>query len=76
MLQTQGGGNCANALTGAARLGLQPVMVTKIGDDNLGDAMLQVSLHNTLLPLSGITERIACNELSLPVIATLLCELW
>lgn len=40
-LKVQGGGNCANALTGAARLGLQPVIVTRIGDDSLGDNMLQ-----------------------------------
>lgn len=28
--QTQGGGNCANALTAAARLGLAPTIVTKV----------------------------------------------
>ncbi|KAI8465093.1 MAG: PfkB-type carbohydrate kinase [Monoraphidium minutum] len=39
-LETQGGGNCANALTAAARLGLSPTIVTKIGDDGLGDGML------------------------------------
>lgn len=31
-LETQGGGNCANALTAAARLGLSPVIVTKVGE--------------------------------------------
>lgn len=40
--QPQGGGNCANALTGAARLGLRPTLITKIGDDNLGDALIKV----------------------------------
>lgn len=29
-LQVQGGGNCANALTAAARLGLKPTIVTKV----------------------------------------------
>ena len=38
--QTQGGGNCANALTAAARLGLAPALVTKIGGDALGDQIL------------------------------------
>jgi hypothetical protein len=31
VLQVQGGGNCANALTAAARLGLSPTIVTKVG---------------------------------------------
>ncbi|GFR48228.1 hypothetical protein Agub_g10089, partial [Astrephomene gubernaculifera] len=39
-LETQGGGNCANALTAAARLGLAPVLVSKIGGDGLGDAII------------------------------------
>ncbi|GLC72810.1 hypothetical protein PLESTF_001295700 [Pleodorina starrii] len=39
-LETQGGGNCANALTAAARLGLAPTLVTKIGGDGLGDGIL------------------------------------
>jgi len=30
---TVGGGNCANTLVGASRLGLQAAMVTKLGDD-------------------------------------------
>jgi hypothetical protein len=30
-LEVQGGGNCANALTAAARLGLSPTIVTKVG---------------------------------------------
>lgn len=29
-LETQGGGNCANALTAAARLGLSPLLVSKV----------------------------------------------
>lgn len=40
LLQTQGGGNCANALTAAARLGLQPFLVSKIGDDGIGEQIL------------------------------------
>ncbi|KAG2448408.1 hypothetical protein HYH02_006300 [Chlamydomonas schloesseri] len=43
-LETQGGGNCANALTAAARLGLYPTLVTKIGGDGLGDGILS-ELH-------------------------------
>ena len=39
-MQTQGGGNCANALTAAARLGLAPTIVTKIGGDGVGDSIL------------------------------------
>lgn len=39
-LEVQGGGNCGNALTAAARLGLSPFIVTKIGDDALGDAIV------------------------------------
>lgn len=39
-MQTQGGGNCANALTAAARLGLKPFLITKIGDDGIGDGIV------------------------------------
>ena len=39
-LEAQGGGNCGNALTAAARLGLSPSIVTKIGDDGLGDGII------------------------------------
>ena len=39
--QTRGGGNCANALTAAARLGLDTRLVSKVGDDNIGDAIEQ-----------------------------------
>ncbi|GMH38663.1 hypothetical protein BSKO_06547 [Bryopsis sp. KO-2023] len=35
-LEVQGGGNCGNALTGAAKLGLKPVLLTKLGDDGIG----------------------------------------
>ncbi len=38
--QTQGGGNCANALTAAARLGLKPYLIAKIGDDGIGDGIV------------------------------------
>lgn len=36
----QGGGNCGNALTAAARLGLSPACVTKIGGDGVGDGII------------------------------------
>ena len=39
-MQTHGGGNCANALTAAARLGLQCSLVSKIGDDGVGDQII------------------------------------
>lgn len=39
--QVQGGGNCANALTAAARLGLAPSLLTKIGGDGLGDGIVK-----------------------------------
>lgn len=39
--QTRGGGNCANALTAAARLGLDAHLVSKVGDDSIGDAIEQ-----------------------------------
>lgn len=38
--QTQGGGNAGNALTAAARLGLAPLLISKIGDDGIGDNIL------------------------------------
>lgn len=39
-LEVHGGGNCGNALTAAARLGLSPYIITKIGGDALGDEIL------------------------------------
>lgn len=39
-LEVQGGGNCGNALTAAARLGLRPAILTKIGDDAVGDEII------------------------------------
>lgn len=39
-LEVQGGGNCGNALTAAARLGMQPALFSKIGGDSLGDGIL------------------------------------
>ncbi|KAI3435937.1 hypothetical protein D9Q98_001995 [Chlorella vulgaris] len=38
--EAQGGGNCGNALTAAARLGLHATIVSKIGDDGVGDGIL------------------------------------
>ena len=37
--QVQGGGNCANALTAAARLGLTCALISKIGRDGAGDTL-------------------------------------
>ncbi|KAL0907449.1 hypothetical protein M5K25_021861 [Dendrobium thyrsiflorum] len=39
-LQVFGGGNAANALTCASRLGLTPKLITKVGDDSLGQSAL------------------------------------
>lgn len=39
-LQVQGGGNAGNALTAAARLGLAPCLISKIGDDALADQIV------------------------------------
>ena len=39
-LQARGGGNCANALTAAARLGLDPHLVTRVGGDNIGEQIV------------------------------------
>ncbi|KAK9822288.1 hypothetical protein WJX74_003194 [Apatococcus lobatus] len=40
-METHGGGNAANALTSAARLGLvNPALITKIGNDSVGDQIL------------------------------------
>ncbi|KAL4458589.1 hypothetical protein ABPG75_013454 [Micractinium tetrahymenae] len=38
--EAQGGGNCGNALTAAARLGLSSACVTKIGGDGVGDGII------------------------------------
>ena len=41
VVQTHGGGNAANALTSAARLGLSsPVLITKLGKDGVGEQIL------------------------------------
>lgn len=40
VFQTRGGGNCANALTAAARLGAQTYLVTKLGKDSIGDQIV------------------------------------
>ncbi|KAF3668203.1 putative 5-dehydro-2-deoxygluconokinase-like isoform 2 [Capsicum annuum] len=39
--QVQGGGNAGNALTCAARLGLSPRIISKVGDDSQGKAILE-----------------------------------
>uniref|UniRef100_A0A803PG97 Carbohydrate kinase PfkB domain-containing protein n=1 Tax=Cannabis sativa TaxID=3483 RepID=A0A803PG97_CANSA len=40
-LKVQGGGNAANALTCAARLGLNPRLVSKVANDSQGKAILE-----------------------------------
>lgn len=37
---TQGGGNCGNALTATARLGCAPRIITKLSDDGIGKAII------------------------------------
>ena len=44
--QTRGGGNCANALTAAARLGLETYLVSQVGDDSIGDEIEQELLSD------------------------------
>lgn len=44
--QTRGGGNCANALTAAARLGLEPHLVSKVGADSIGEEIEQELLSD------------------------------
>lgn len=39
-LSVQGGGNAANALVAAARLGLEPALFSKLGNDANGDAIV------------------------------------
>ncbi|RVW53575.1 hypothetical protein CK203_068980 [Vitis vinifera] len=40
-LKVQGGGNAANALTCAARLGLKPRLISKVADDAQGRSILE-----------------------------------
>lgn len=40
-MQTRGGGNAGNALTAASRLGVHSCLVTKLGDDGVGDQIAQ-----------------------------------
>lgn len=51
-LDMQGGGNCGNAMTATARLGtdlrLQPTVVSKIGCDAAGDAILSEFREDTI----------------------------
>lgn len=39
-LEAQGGGNCGNCLTAAARLGLECRVVSTVGNDSLGDSVV------------------------------------
>lgn len=41
MLGIQGGGNCGNSMTGVARLGLQSRVLSTVGTDSLGDAVVE-----------------------------------
>ncbi|KAA6416772.1 MAG: carbohydrate kinase [Trebouxia sp. A1-2] len=45
-METRGGGNCANALTAAARLGLEPHLVSKVGADSIGEEIEQELLSD------------------------------
>ncbi|DBA71695.1 TPA: hypothetical protein ACH3X2_001144 [Trebouxia sp. C0005] len=40
-METRGGGNCANALTAASRLGTDACLVTKVGNDRIGQQIVQ-----------------------------------
>lgn len=40
MLGIQGGGNCGNSMTGVARLGLKSRILSTVGTDSLGDAVV------------------------------------
>lgn len=40
MLGIQGGGNCGNSMTAVARLGLQSRILSTVGTDSLGDAVV------------------------------------
>lgn len=55
-LEVQGGGNCGNALTAAARLGLKCSLFSKIGGDSLGDGIL------TEFAREGAGRREGCSE--------------
>ncbi|PNH04108.1 Ribokinase [Tetrabaena socialis] len=88
--RTQGGGNCANALTAAARLGLAPTLVTKeavvdttgAGDSFIGSCLYGLCtglpLHATLR-LAAVVAACKCTELGarqgLPERAQLAAEL-
>eukprot|EP01025_Chloroclados_australasicus_P028836 TRINITY_DN2859_c0_g3_i3.p1 TRINITY_DN2859_c0_g3~~TRINITY_DN2859_c0_g3_i3.p1 ORF type:complete len:448 (-),score=57.37 TRINITY_DN2859_c0_g3_i3:265-1608(-) len=39
--EVQGGGNCGNAVSAAAKLGLEPYIIAKIGDDSIGDNIIR-----------------------------------
>lgn len=39
-LEVQGGGNCGNALTAASRLGTEPFIITMVGNDAMGDSIV------------------------------------
>lgn len=45
-METRGGGNCANALTAAARLGVKPHLVSKVGADSIGEEIEQELLSD------------------------------
>jgi len=40
VLEVQGGGNCGNALTAISRLGAIPYVISKVGDDAMGDSII------------------------------------
>lgn len=52
-LQIQGGGNAGNALTAAARLGMKPLLLSKVGDDPMGDVVMR-ELEDDGVDTSGV----------------------
>jgi hypothetical protein len=53
-LQVQGGGNCANALTAAARLGLHPSIISKVSK-HCAETAAEMSLSRCSQCLSNAT---------------------
>eukprot|EP00873_Tetraselmis_striata_P005110 jgi/Tetstr1/425374/TSEL_015821.t1 len=52
-LQVQGGGNAGNALTAVARLGLKPTLLSKVGDDPMGELVIS-ELEEDGIDTSGV----------------------
>lgn len=86
MFQTRGGGNCANALTAASRLGADTYLVTKLGKDSIGDQIVyeleqdgvntQFVLRDDGLSSFGymIVDKQGMRALVLPPVRNLECQ--